>query len=56
MEFADQNSANTAVCQVDGEERNVKNTAPGLNEDRATGTLDPDVGTQLGAARVKFVN
>ena len=38
-EFADQNSANTAVCQVDGEELNVENTAPGRNEEGATGTL-----------------
>ena len=41
-EFADQNLVNTAACQVDGEERNAKNTAPGLNEDGATETLAPD--------------
>ena len=50
-EFADQNSENTAVCQVDGEEQNVKNTAPGLNKDGVTGTLAPDTATQLGNAQ-----
>ena len=54
--FADQNSENTAVCQVDGEERNVKNTAPGLNKDGATGTLSPDTRTQLGEAQDEFAD
>ena len=54
--FADQNSENTAVFHVDGEERNVKNTALGLNEGRAAGTLAPDTGTQLGEAQDKFAD
>ena len=37
--------------KVYGEERNIKITAPGLNKDRATGTLDPDAGTPLGEAQ-----
>ena len=37
-ELTDKNSANTAVCQVDGEEQNIKNTALGLNKDGGTGT------------------
>ena len=54
--FADQNSANTVVCQVDREEWNVKITAPGLNEDEATGTLAPGTGTQLGEAQDEFAD
>ena len=48
--------ASELLTKVDGEERNVKNTAPGLNEDGATGTLAPDPGTQLGTARDEFAN
>ena len=33
------------------EERKIKITAPGLNKDRATGTLALDAGTQLGEAQ-----
>ena len=55
-EFADQNSAITAVCQVDWEERNVKITAPGLIKDEAAGTLAPETTTQLGAAQDEFAD
>ena len=41
---------------MDGEVRNVKNTAPGLNQDRATGTIALDAGTQLGKAQDEFAN
>ena len=55
-QFRRSNSENTAVCQVDREERNVKNTAPELNEEWATGTFAPDTWTQLGEAQDKFAD
>ena len=44
------------LTKVYGEERYVKNTAPGLNKDRAAGILALDTGTQLGDAQAKFAS
>ena len=43
--------ATKLLTKMDGEEQNVKNTAPGLNKDGVTGTLAPDTATQLGNAQ-----
>ena len=41
---------------MDGKERYVKNTSPGLNEDGTTSILAPDTGTQFGDAQAKFAD
>ena len=41
---------------LDGEELYVKNTALGLNQDRAAGTFTPDSGTQLREAQDQFAD
>ena len=48
--------AKKLLTKVDGEERYVKNTAPGLNEGGATGTLALDARTQLGEAQDEFAD
>ena len=48
--------ATKLLTKMDGEEQNVKNTAPGLNKDGAAGILAPDTGTQLRDAQDKFAD